>query len=107
MARAVYSTRFLELSGSGSVSGGYTVPAGQVAIVRDVRAFLYATTSSSAVVRIGATGPIFFYALGISANDRTEGEEMRVVLQAGEVIEGQLSSTGAQYLVVSGYLLPM
>jgi hypothetical protein len=103
---SVYSTRFAGLNLANGNNQLYTVPATQTVVVRDV--WWDNATGSSAtfilyVQESGSTIFVFARAEALAAGS-TAHYEMRVVLNAGDVLWAYAPSTGAT-CVVSGYLL--
>ena len=104
MSRPVYSTRFIA-GFAPSVAGSYTVPAGFVAIVRDIDAWHEAGGSGSdylyaSVVSLG--GAFFYETFAASQWISWRG---RQVINPGEELVVQGNSTVNQSVMVSGYLL--
>ena len=104
MARPLYSTRFLAPSGAGNQTVDYTVPAGYIAIVRDVTAYLGGDTVE--VAQCYLTDP---QCVLLSANGSTDGAGVRQwtgrqVLEAGEVLQALILTTVFTSLIASGYL---
>jgi hypothetical protein len=104
MAQSVYSTRFLAIAISSS-PGIYTVPAGYVAVVRDIDAW-----SSGGILvnwRVSLSGDPAFAGgqFTIEALDQFQAWRGRVVVPAGESI--QAIADGPRGLVVGGYLLTL
>lgn len=105
MARPVYSTRFLGLSGAGIPDTTYTVPAGAVAVVRDVAAYIEADASTYLYVELGE-GSIPIMVLASQASTQVLGHWTgNQVVPAGEGITAVSTSSVVARVAVSGYLL--
>lgn len=101
-----YSTRFYSDTFDTGSPVLYTVPAGYVAVIRDMR--LYAATSSTAEVAIEVTNPgpattIIFFNNDVSPGDYVEWQG-RVVIDDGAEIIGVTTEPGIT-AHISGYLL--
>lgn len=109
MAATVYSTRFVNAQLTGTNTTYYTVPAGNVAVVRTMTAAWSAPASGQGVVQVlvnGANAFIWFTPIGASetASALWNG---RLVLPAGEIIRAANTGTATVRLTVSGYLLTL
>ena len=106
MSRPVYSTRFIA-SPNPTFPPSYTVPAGFIAVVRDV--VVYTAPGAGGVpttIFIDSPNCIFFGVESSTGGD-TIHQELRQVLEPGETI-GISSGLGAGCSVmVSGYLLTL
>lgn len=104
MARSVYSTRF-SLS-SVAVPGPstlYTVPAGHIAVLKDVD--YYQTAGAASFLFIGeGTAALFPIALSTPAGVNSAQWRGRMVFQAGETI-AQKNGGGTFSITLNGYLL--
>ena len=98
MARPLYSTRFLATSGAGNQTVDYTVPAGYIAIVRDVTAYLGGDTVE--VAQCYLTDP---QCVLLSANGSTDGAGVRQ-WTGRQVLEALILTTVFTSLIASGYL---
>lgn len=97
----IYSTRFIANPG-GPDTVSYTVPSGQVAVLRSISIFV---SDSGQYANLLLTSPevyvVFFQA---TANNQTFSWTGRQVLNAGETIQSFCSASGTT-LMASGYLL--
>lgn len=101
---AVYSTRFFAVSTSADENLTYTVPAGQVAVLRDVSFATEGNTSSTAGVYLQSPECLIAYFEG-SAEGLTTGQwQGRQVFQAGEEMLCAVETDTFLSLMVSGYL---
>lgn len=105
MARAVYSTRFLASSGTGTQEPTYTVPDGFVAVIRDIDGIVPDIAGS--VVQCGLVDP---QALFVDENYASNGGKHvqwqgRQVAYAGEQLAGLIIGAAFGSLCASGYLL--
>lgn len=105
MSRPVYSTRFLRISGEGYQSATYTVPAGSVAIVTDVTAFLDGAAGANCECYIEAPSSWLLYAVTAAAGTAAPHWSGRVVLNAGEVLAADVDASAVASLLASGYIL--
>jgi len=98
----IYSTRFLAEAGF-TGSAAFLVPAGYVAVVRDIDSVVY--TGAGATIQAGIGGSAVFWAVteGVVAVTATNSWRGRVVLNAGEQLV--VSTDAAVDFVASGYLL--
>jgi len=105
LVASIYSTQFAAVNLTGSLTTLYTVPAGFVAVVRDVSGFMTTTTVGEAIVlslQLANVNFATFQSDGSTYQDvHWEG---RVVMPAGESLQ-VADSVAAGALVVSGYLL--
>jgi hypothetical protein len=107
MALPVYSVRFLSRR---NLTGGatYLVPAGMVAVVRDIDAFDGSLTGDNVLQVSGASGSTFAFwrspvAIGAANAGNAYAWRGRQILNAGE--ELQLNADSGLDVAVSGYLL--
>jgi hypothetical protein len=100
----VFSTRFgLEHSFDGIYS--YEVPAGYVAVVKEIDV-TYGISVGASVVAYGPGDAAFWsYHFGTIDLRRTESYQGRAVFYAGEIFSVELSDTGDLY--IGGYLLTL
>lgn len=99
----IYSTQFAAGSqASGTTTVVYTVPAGKVAVVRDIVVGAQDTPANSVAVNYYGVAEI--YQAGAIAQYSTAHFEGRVVLNAGDSIDVDAIS-GTWTYVISGYLL--
>lgn len=105
MARAVYSTRFLDIEGASSPTATYTVPPGFVAVVRDVTASVIGADGSGLSSR--TVDPAFYLWIWEPASGVTAAmsQSMRVVLNAGEQLRADGLTAAFSSVAISGYLL--
>lgn len=101
----VYTTTFLAEKGlTGTVD--YTVPAGFVAVVRDVQAYASVTAAASITVRGPAGEAIYFFNWPINGQ-AVDYRTIRVAYTAGQKIEAvaNVGPVDAVDVTVTGYLL--
>jgi hypothetical protein len=107
VARAVYSTRFVEIPFGAPASASYTVPAGYIAVVRDIDVRFSGGTGGPMVVQVADPNVILAV---LNSGDAITGMAQwqgRTVCNEGEVLEAlNLGSVDAS-CAVSGYLLSM
>lgn len=101
-----YSTRFAAGEGTGSGAVVYTVPAGYVAVIRDIELLSGSGTTDEVVIDATVPGPlnvvIWLHIFGAAfAWAQWAG---RAVLNAGDEISVTAPADGSTYLI-SGYLL--
>lgn len=104
MSRPVYSKRLFVEEGL-NTNLGYTVPAGYVAVLRDVDVFcnLYSTSTEFYVAGVG--GAILWYVtVGALTDPSFYQWRGRQVFNAGDIITFAGSSNGVD-MTASGYLL--
>jgi len=99
----VYSTQFF----SGTLAGGgsqinYTVPAGRVAVLRDVS--LVWISGAPAEVFVGETGVAFGIKYVFGVGDPSPHWEGRIVYPAGTTLFA-FTTAGSCFAMLSGYLL--
>lgn len=101
---SIYSTRFYGAvyTGSGAVTTLYTVPAGKVAVLRDVEATSVGTTVTLYVLVLG--GVVLREWSSTSAGQSFPWTG-RQVLNAGEALNAYAPTSQQWSLLVSGYLL--
>lgn len=102
----VYSTKFAAGVGTGSTEDVYTVPAGYVAVVRDIEVISGSGASDVLVFECVSPGPLHvviwvLYSTGANVWGQWRG---RVVLVSGDAISALAPADGSTYLI-SGYLL--
>lgn len=103
MAIPVYSTRFLAVQGLVGVAA-YTVPVGQLAVVRDVNVYNGGGLSVTTAIWHGSAGQAI--ALWASQTDASDGFFTgRQVFNPGESFD--ITTNGAWDVTVSGYLLQL
>ena len=100
---SVYSTRFIEVS-SLTPSAAYTVPAGFVAVVRDLDAVSQGSVAVAELVMVGAAGQAIYLAFAPISTSMWFGWRGRQVLLAGETLHVDVAN-GPWDVSVSGYLL--
>lgn len=114
MARPVYSTRFVDLPGfSGGPFAAYVVPAGKVAVVKDIRITYGSLTISGGDfwVQTNSLTKLWRYAwfTGLSSpinNGGTSAWWGMTVVDAGDALSVQ-TAAGTCDFAVSGYLLDL
>jgi hypothetical protein len=100
---AIYSTRIAEgTASSGSSPVVYTVPAGNVLVLRDIS--LAQTSGTPGLMAVALSGGPAAYTVSASALYVTEHEEGRWVFNAGDEIVVDAVSGDTNYFL-SGYLL--
>lgn len=99
----IYSTQFAAGSqASGTTTVVYTVPAGKVAVVRDI--VVGAQNAPANSVAINYAGVAEIWEVGTIAQYSTAHFEGRVVLNAGQTINVD-AIAGTWTYIISGYLL--
>lgn len=104
---AVFSTRLLAVAGG---NGSFTIPVGRVAVVRSISAL---NVNAGANAAFGVTATPTPYTIWHAALPQLTDDpahcfvlaDLRQVINAGEVLNGQCPAGG--YLTVSGYLLSL
>jgi hypothetical protein len=109
LAATVYSTRFVNAQLTTTNTTYFTVPAGNVAVVRTMTAAWSAPANGQGVGQIllnGANSFVWFFPIQASelASALWNG---RLVLPAGEIIRAAATGTAVTRLTVSGYLLTL
>ncbi len=102
---SIYSVRFLQaVAGSGPYT--YTVPAGKVAIARDLDAYGNVIGASSIFLE-GALGQAIWYAAWNPTDDKAQSWRGRQVYESGDVIKVQCNPAPLDGIdfTLSGYLL--
>lgn len=102
----LYSTQFAAVQGLVASSHTYTVPAGFIAIVRDIDAFADTSGTSTFLVARGPASNVFFYAEFLLATTSSKEWRGRQVLNTGETLVLQ-AGPAAVDVMASGYLLSM
>lgn len=104
MHQPPYSTRFLLYSGSaaGTVAS-FTVPAGYVAVLRDIDLLATSAALTGAIVQAGTAYPGILWT-GPTAATTSRAWRGRQVFYAGEVIRCYVFD-GSWDVLASGYLL--
>lgn len=106
MAAPVYSTLFIAADGF-TISTGYVVPAGFVAVVRDCTIYIDGSLANTAAdVRDLATGAFVFYHLMSTQNDYAHWVGHQV-FPAGAEIHASSAGPNSAAIRVSGYLLTL
>lgn len=109
MAATVYSTRFVNAQLTGTNTTYFTVPPGNVAVVRTMTAGWSAPADGQGVGQVllnGANAFVWFFP--IQASERASALwNGRLVLPTGEIIRASATGTGVVRLTVSGYLLTL
>ena len=99
---AIYSTRFIGQQVTTSTPVIYTVPSGNVAVLRSISMTPAATGLTAAEVSLGSASIVWKVATGtLSVTQTWDG---RQVFNAGETIECTCAGANA-YFMCSGYLL--
>lgn len=101
---SVYSTQFLRARGA-DISVSYTVPAGLVAVVRDISGYIAASSSATEVLVYGGSeNVIWLIALGAALDSafHWNGRQVFVASESFTVVSGAGIDVAAG---VSGYLL--
>jgi hypothetical protein len=100
----IYSTRFIAESGF-TGSAAFLVPAGYVAVVRDIDCVVY--TSAGATIQAGIGGVTNFWAvtIGVIAVTYWTSWRGRTVLNPGEQLV--IGTDAAADFTASGYLLSL
>jgi hypothetical protein len=100
---AIYSTQLAAGSqASGTTSVVYTVPAGFVAVIRDIVFGAQSPPANSVASNIAGVAEI--YSVDTVTQYRTAHSEMRVVVNAGQSINVD-AIAGTWSYIISGYLL--
>ena len=107
MATAVYSTKFISMAGL-EANASYVVPAGFVAIVRDI-ACLVLGPSDESVCQVGAEAgvPIMLWLFGAGQSYPYYQWQGRQVVDEGQTIAAATAGGTSCSIRVSGYLLSM
>lgn len=106
MAQPVYSTRFIHSHGlTGTVQ--YMVPAGVVAVVRDVDAYIGTPAGLNNLYLHGALGQTIWWTSATIGESQYSSWRGRQVYQEGEIVEveADVGLLDAYDVTVSGYLL--
>jgi hypothetical protein len=101
----VYSTRFFAGAVTSITSVIYTVPAGYIAVIRDITATMFSTAAGD--VLILGINPPGVYNVGFKTygtNYQPAHWDGRMVLNPGDELLANTNATSAN-VVVSGYLL--
>lgn len=106
MAQHVYSVRFIAATITSTLTTYYTVPAGSVAIIKDMNwAYNNPTRAASLLsVLLTNTNSRFWYVNMQSGGQFSERWTGYQVLNAGEGIRASVNGAGSGYLMVTGYL---
>ena len=102
MAAPVYSTQFLALAAPAPGLYTYTVPAGHIAVVRDVSGTLYNAAAGLAAY-CDASGVIFAVFVSTGQNSPAVDWRGRIVIPPGGLLRAQLLVANVE-LILSGYL---
>jgi hypothetical protein len=106
MATPVYSTLFIAARGV-NINAGYVVPAGFVAVVRDIEiAFLATPNNTAADVLDHATSTILTYHLQLNPFEEHHWEGRQVVDTGAEILASSAGPADTS-IRVSGYLLTL
>ena len=105
MARAVYSTQLLQLDGDPQPSGSFTVPAGLVAVVRDIVIWCGAAASGEYSEVWGPSGSSILVSTYPATGYVLEHWTGRQVFTEGQSIGVASNASGPGSVLVSGYLL--
>lgn len=106
MPLQVYSTLFIAAQGV-DVNTGYVVPAGKLAVVRDVEAVAFGSPTDTAVsVFDAATNSTITYHLFLNPFEEHHWEGRQVV-EPGATITAQTAGSQDVSVRVSGYLLTL
>lgn len=102
----IYSVRFIAVKGLTGTSS-YTVPAGMVAIVRDVDTFIGTPTGVNALFLHGEHGQAMWWTSATIGQSQYASWRGRQVVEAGLTFDVQASvgALDAYDVTVSGYLL--
>ena len=109
MAGVVYSTRF----GAGFLATGfttfYTVPAGNVAVLRDITLGWGVAAGAGGIVTVQvAAGTSRIWVVTVPDSTVNSAHfQGNVVLPPGEQVRAAFTGTGQVYLTASGYLLTL
>ena len=101
----VYTTTFLAEKGL-TGTAVYTVPAGFVAVVRDIQSYASVTAAASITVRGPAGEAVYFFNWPINGQDK-DYRTIRVAYTAGQEIQAvaNVGPVDAVDVTVTGYLL--
>lgn len=105
MAAPIYSTRFLALPDGTLTVVTYTVPAGCVAIVKDVTVYQAATIDTTLLVNVDSPFLVLYYGGTPGTPSGASTRSMGVVLNAGETLQAARTNVSQASVAVSGYLL--
>lgn len=103
-AGAVYSTRFIAATMASGLHSAYTVPAGKVAIVRDVDVVSQGSTFPTTLGLYAPGVSAFLFVVTLASSALWAGWRGRQVFTAGEVLD-TYDAYGGSSIFVSGYLL--
>lgn len=108
MPRAVYSSRFIQQHGLTS-SASFAVPAGFIAVVRDLDAFIGSPVGTNDLFMHGALGQAIFWDSAEIGTSKYMSWRGRQVLEPGELlaVEVSVGAFDAFDVTVSGYLLAL
>lgn len=108
MARPVYSTRFIQAHGLTSTAS-YTVPAGFIAVVRDVDTWISTPIGLNALFLHGALGQAIWQTSATIGESQYGSWRGRQVFEPGELVEveADVGALDAYDVTVSGYLLTL
>lgn len=101
---APYSTLFAVLD-AGDDEASYTVPAGQVAVLRDLIVFMYGAGGAAQAIDITRAPKGTLYYTSSTEDVFYEHLELRQVLNPGDTLNITPSGAGSITAMVSGYLL--
>jgi hypothetical protein len=107
MAQQVYSTRFVKTALTGTNTTYYTVPQGNVAVVRTMTMAWVSLARAGGVGQVllnGANSFVWIVAIAASTADSAHWEG-NMVMPAGELLRAAATATGTIFLTVSGFLL--
>lgn len=106
MARAVYSTRFLA-SPAPDFPPTYTVPAGYVAVVRDIEIYCAPGEGGDHCTVLLVDPPCIIFDAGSLTAGQTVHWGGRQVLNAGESLTVDSGLSEPSSVLISGYLLTL
>ena len=100
----VYSTRFIAVAGF-TGSAAFAVPAGYVAVVRDIDVTVFTGAGATIEAGIGGSAVFWGYTFGVVPILAWQSWRGRIVLNAGEQLV--LQSDASADMVASCYLLSL
>jgi hypothetical protein len=107
VAQQVYSTRFVKTALTATNTTYYTVPQGNVAVVRTMTLAWVSLARSAGVGQVllnGANSFVWIQPIGASELSSAQWEG-NMVLPAGEILRAATTATGTVFLTISGFLL--
>lgn len=108
MPRPVYSSRFIQQKGLTS-SASFAVPAGYIAVLRDLDSFIGTPAGLNSIFLHGALGQAIWWSEATIGQSQYASWRGRQVFEPGEliVVEVDVGALDAYDVTVSGYLLTL